>query len=112
MAADLIGALGQAAPGAAANGDAYVVPANRVAVLSGVFVCNTGAATTYRVHHRINGAAAAVGNALCYEIAIDAGQTDPILAGLTMGDTDVLTVRSASGAVTFTVCGEETDTPT
>lgn len=112
MAADLIGILGQNAPGAATNADAYTVPASRVTVLSSIVVCNTGAATTYRVHARINGAAAAVGNALFYDVAIPANSTDIHVFGLTLGDTDVITTRSASGGVTFTVSGEETDVPT
>lgn len=113
MPADLIEVLGQAAPGAAADGVAYTVPANRIAVLSGVWICNTGAATTYRVHLRRNGAAVGVGNAVLYEIALPAGRTDEkVLAGLALGDGDILSVRSASGAVTFTACGEETDVPT
>jgi hypothetical protein len=111
VAADLIDCLGQAAPAAATDGAAYTVPANRVAVLSGIVVCNTGAATTYRVHVRRNGAAAGVGNAIAYDVALGANQSDFIPAGVTLGDTDVLGVRSASGAVTFTVSGEETDVP-
>lgn len=113
LAADLIESLGQSAPAAGVDAAAYTVPAARVAVLSGVWVCNTGAATTYRVHLRRNGAAVAVGNALLFDIALPAGTADEkVLAGLTLGDADVLSVRSASGAVTFTVCGEETDAPT
>lgn len=113
MAADLIAILGQAAPAAATNGDAYTVPASRVAVLASIVVCNTNAAaTTYRIHARINGAAAAVGNALFYDVAIPPNSTDVHVFGGTLGDTDVITVRSAAGGVTFTVFGEETDVPT
>lgn len=111
MAADLVGVLGQAAPAAATDTAAYTVPASRVAVLSTLAVCNTGAATTYRVHIRKAGAAVAVGNAVAYEVSLGAGQTDPLTWGITLGPGDIVSVRSASGAVTFTVFGEETDVP-
>lgn len=110
MAADVVGCLGQAAPAAGVDAAAYTVGGGRCAVVK-LTVCNTGAATTFRVHLRRNAAAVAVGNALCYDIALPAGTTDDILHGTALDDADVLGVRSASGAVTFTVTGEETDTP-
>lgn len=101
----------QAAPAAGANGDVYTVPAARRAVASSILIANTGAATTYRLFARKNGAAAAVGNAVAYDVDIPANKTDVLTIGGTLEAADVITGRSASGGVTFTLFGEETDVP-
>jgi pyruvate/2-oxoacid:ferredoxin oxidoreductase beta subunit len=112
MPPPVLGVIGQAAPGAGANGNLYTVPAARRAVLSTIAVANTGGAyTTYRVHVRPGGAAAAAGNAIAYEVGLDAGQSDLLTLGVTIAAGDVVSVRSVSGAVTFTAFGEETDIP-
>lgn len=111
MPAPVLGVLGQAAPAAAADAAAYTVPASRRAVSSTITVCNTGAATTYRVHARKAGAAAGAGNAVAFDVTLAAGQSDALTWGVALGPGDVVGVRSASGAVTFTVFGEETDVP-
>lgn len=113
MAAPVLGILGQAAPAAAANGDVIAaVAANRRQVVSSLVIANTGAAaTTFRVFARKAGAAAAVGNAIAYDVNIDANSVISLTLGICLAATDVLTVRSAAGGVTFTAFGEETDVP-
>lgn len=103
--ADTYKVLGQAKPGAAANGDVYTVPAAKSAVVN-LFIANTGAATTFRVFVRIAAAAAAVGNAIAYDVAIGANEL-VTLTGITVAATDVITVYSTSGTVAFTACGDE-----
>lgn len=100
--------LGQAAPAAATNGDLITVGAGAAQVVSSLVVCNTAAtATTFRVHARIAGAAAAVGNAIAYDVPIAGNETITLTLGVTLAATDKLTVRSAGGAVTFTAFGSE-----
>lgn len=73
-------------------------------------VSNTGAATTFRVFHR-RGVAAGVTNALYYDVAIAANTSLELLvaqgdgSGVVLAAGDILTVESASGAVTFTLYG-------
>lgn len=104
--ADTYKILGQSKPGAAANADAYTVGAGKSAVIGALMVANTGAATTFRIFARIAGAAAAVGNAIAYDVAIGANEVITF-GGLTLAATDVLTVYSTSGTVTFTAFGDE-----
>ena len=113
MPAPVLGILGQAAPAAAANGDLIAaVAANRRQVLSTIVVANTGAAdTTFRIFARKAGAAAAVGNALAYDVPVSANSVITLTLGVALAATDVVTVRSAAGGVTFTAFGEETDVP-
>lgn len=100
--------LGQTKPAAAVNGDVVAaVQGGHSAVVSSVVVCNTGAATTFRVHARIAGAAAAVTNALCYDVPIDTNETQALVLGITLAATDVLTVRSTSGTCAFTAFGSD-----
>jgi hypothetical protein len=113
MATPKIGILGQSKGGAGANVDAYTCPAGRRAVISTLTCAETGAAaTTVRVFARINGAAAAVGNAVAYDTDIAAKGHIGFTEGWTLAPGDVITVQSASGSVAFTAFGEETDVPT
>ena len=101
--------LGQAAPAtgyAAAN--LFTVGAGKYRVVSSLIACNTsGAARLVRVWQRIAGAAAAVGNAIEFDVPVAAGESVVLVAGLTFGATDVLTVASDLGGVTFTANGTE-----
>lgn len=112
MASPKVGILGQAAPGAATSNDIYTVPAGRRAVISSIVIAETGGGgPAVRVHARIGGAAAAVGNALLWNVLFSPNTHTGITEGWTLAATDILTVRSDLGGVTFTVFGEETEVP-
>lgn len=105
---ETIGTLGQAAPAANTDTALYTAAAATSAVVSSLVVCNTGgAATTFRVHLRNEGAAVGVGNALVYDMTLAAKETIALTLGIALDAADVLSVRSASGTVTFTACGTE-----
>lgn len=100
--------LGQAAPAGATDAALITVGAGKSQVVSSLVVCNTsGAARTVRVFARIAGAAAAVGNAIAYDLPVAAAETVALTLGIALAATDVLTVRSDSGGVTFTAFGTE-----
>jgi hypothetical protein len=106
--AEALKILGQAAPAGATDAAVYTVGAGKSAVVSSLVACNTsGAARTIRVFARIAGAAAAVGNAIAYDVALEAGETLPLTLGIALAATDVLTCRSDLGGVTFTAFGSE-----
>lgn len=113
MPSPVLGILGtQQAPAAATNADVYTVPAARRAVISTLVCCNTTAASRMvRVFAREAGAASAVGNAIVYDVALAAGDTLLMTLGITLAATDIITVQSNLGGVTFTAFGEETDVP-
>lgn len=110
MPAAKVGILGQAAPAAGVTTDLYTVPAARRAAVSSLIACNTtNVPTTIRVHARINGAAVGVGNAVVYDVDLDAKGRYGFVEGLTVDDADIISVRSVDGGITFTLCGTEED---
>jgi hypothetical protein len=100
--------LGQAAPAAATNANLYTAVPGASAVVSSLVMCNTGAAATeVRVYARPAGAAAALGNAVVFDAPIEGNDILALTLGITLGATDILTVRSTAGGVTFTAFGTE-----
>lgn len=101
--------LGQSEPGTTANADLYTVPASTEAIVSTIVVANTSATdTTFRIFVREGGATASTGNAIAYDTAMTANTQAAFTLGITLQATDVITVRSASGAsLTFTAFGSE-----
>lgn len=111
MAAPKLGILGQSAPAAGTTTTVYTVPAARQAVLSTIVAATTSStATTVRVHVSTGGAAA-VGNAIAYDVALSGNSHMAITEGITLEAADIVAVQSAGGNVTFTIFGEETDVP-
>ena len=99
--------LGQVIPGAATDANLYTVPASTSAVVSTLNVCNQGAATTFRVAVRPAGAALASLHYQAYDTPIAANDSIPLTLGMTLAATDVVTVRSASGSVSFSAVGSQ-----
>lgn len=100
--------LGQAAPAAATDAALITVDAGKSQVLSVLAVCNTvNVATTFRVHVRIAGAAAAAGNAIAYDASLAANESVFLVVGISLAAADVVTVRAAATGVTFTATGAE-----
>jgi hypothetical protein len=100
--------LGQAAPAAATDAAVLTVGAGKAVVVGSLTVCNTvNVSTTFRVHVRIAGAAAAASNAVVYDATLGANETVFLLPGPTLAATDVVTVRAAAAGVTFTLTGVE-----
>lgn len=100
--------LGQVAPSASTNSTLYTVPSSTQAVVSTIFACNRGGTlATYRIAVRPDGAAISDQHYLFYDVDLEANATIAITAGITMGDTDVITVYSDSASVSFAAFGSE-----
>lgn len=100
--------LGQVAPSATTATTAYTVPSATEAVLSTIVVCNRAAtAGTYRIAVRPNGATLANTHYVAYDIVIAANDSTALTLGITLGDTDVVTVYASSADMTFSVFGSE-----
>lgn len=100
--------LGQSAPSATTDTTLYTVPASTQAVISTVSVCNRGtSAATFRIAVRPDGAAIANQHYVAFDVAIDANATIPWTIGITLGDTDVITVRASSANLSFSAFGSE-----
>jgi hypothetical protein len=100
--------LGQTAPSATTNSTLYTAPSSTQAVLSTIFVCNRGdSAAAFRIAVRPNGASLQNQHYLFYDNEVDAKATIAITTGVTLGDTDVVTVYATSASLSFSAFGSE-----
>lgn len=92
----------------AANTDTTLFTATAETIVSTLFVANTGAATAkYRVAIRPGGASLATEHYISYGVSLPSGAADRDTSGITLASGDVITVRSDTADLAFTVCGVE-----
>ena len=70
-------------------------------VVSSIVVCNTGTASDFRIAIRPLGASIQDEHYIYYDLPIDANDTFIATIGISLLDTDVISVYSTSGNVTF-----------
>ena len=100
--------LGQSNPSATTATTLYTVPSATQAIVSTITVCNQAAsAGTYRVAIRPDGASLAAQHYIAYDVSIPANSTDTLTLGVTLGDTDVITVYASSASFSFGAFGSE-----
>ena len=101
--------LGQVAPSANTTSNVYTVPAATQAVVSSIVIVNRNNAAncTYRVAAQQAGAALANQHYLAYDAPIAALDTVALSLGITLGNTDVISVYSANANLSFSVFGTE-----
>jgi hypothetical protein len=100
--------LGQVYPGTNTESNLYSVPASTSAVVSTINVCNqASSATTFRIAVRPAGATLEAKHFLSYDTTIPANDSISLTLGITLATTDVITVRSTSGSVSFSAFGTE-----
>ena len=98
--------LGQVAPAATTATTLYT--AAGPVVCSTVAVCNRGAAgTTFRLAHRVGGAALSNEMYVFYDTPIGANSTAMFTLGMCMSNTDVLTCYATLATVSFNAWGVE-----
>jgi glucose-6-phosphate dehydrogenase assembly protein OpcA len=100
--------LGQLLPAADTLSTAYTVPANSSAVVSTIVVANLGSApTSFRIAVRPGGATIENKHYVAYDISIASLDSITLTLGLTVTATDVISVESNSGLVSFNIFGSE-----
>jgi glucose-6-phosphate dehydrogenase assembly protein OpcA len=100
--------LGQSAPGATTDTDLYTVPASTSAVISTIVVANrSGATSTYRIAIRPAGATIANQHYIAYDVAVGASDSITITLGITLSETDIVTVYSSNTNLSFSIFGSE-----
>lgn len=99
--------LGQSAPSATTATTLYTVPSSTQTVVSTITVCNRGAEGSYRLAVRPSGASLSNQHYIVYDATIGANSTDTLTLGLTLGQTDVITVYSSSANFSFQAYGSE-----
>ena len=101
--------LGQSAPAANTTANVYTVPAATQAVVSSIVITNrnTNANITYRLAVQPAGAAIANQHYIAYDSTVTALDSIALSLGVSMGNTDVLSVYSANANISFSVFGVE-----
>ena len=100
--------LGQSSPSATTDTTLYTVPASTQAVISTISICNRSSAQqSFRIAIRQNGATLANEQYVSYDTKIAANDTIALTLGITLGDTDIVTVRSSSADLSFNAFGSE-----
>ena len=106
---DVLKVLGQVAPSATTATTLYTVPDLTLTTVSSLVVCNiSGSGVPYRVSVRVSGAVADNKQYLFYDKALAANATDTHVIGMTLNQTDVVTVYGSDGNLTFNLFGVET----
>jgi hypothetical protein len=100
--------LGQIAPSSATDTTLYTVPAGAQAVVSTLVIANrSGSNVAYRVAIRPAGATLAIQHYVAFEIVVAGSDSTTLTLGLTLNASDVITVRAATGDLTFSAFGTE-----
>jgi len=100
--------LGQSNPSATSATTLYTVPSTTQAVVSTITVCNqASSAATYRIAVRPNGDTLAAQHYVAYDVSLPGNATDTLTLGITLGDTDVITVYASTATMSFSAFGSE-----
>ena len=101
--------LGQVAPNANTVSNVYPVPAATQAIVSTIMIVNrnNNANATYRIAVQPGGAALANQHYIAFDAPIAALDTVALSLGITLGNTDVISVYSANANLSFSVFGTE-----
>jgi glucose-6-phosphate dehydrogenase assembly protein OpcA len=100
--------LGQSNPAATTATTLYTVPSATSVVSSTLNVCNQGSSSaTYRIAIRPAGETLAAKHYLAYDATILGNNSIAITVGITLAATDVVTVYTSSGTMSFNLFGSE-----
>lgn len=100
--------LGQLVPAAVTLSTLYTVPANTSTVGSTLSICNQSASSgTFRVAVRPAGATIDTKHYIAYDTQVPGNDTIHLTIGLSLGTTDVVSVYSSSGTMSFNLFGSE-----
>jgi hypothetical protein len=102
--------LGQSAPAATTDTNIYTVPSAKEAVVSTIVVANRNAASRlFRIAVRPAGATLANEHYVAFDTTVAGGDSTTLTLGITLATTDVITGRSATTDLSFSVFGSEID---
>ena len=99
--------LGQSAV-TTAFANVYTVPAATQAVVSSIVIANRSSSNVnYRIAVQPAGAALANQHYIAYDSVVSGNDSIALSLGLTMGNTDVLSVNASSNVLSFSIFGSE-----
>jgi glucose-6-phosphate dehydrogenase assembly protein OpcA len=99
--------LGQSAPSATTDTDLYTVPTGN-AVISTIVIANRASTVaTYRIAVRPGGATIANQHYIAYDVQVGGSDSTALTLGLTLTNTDVVTVYASTADLSFSIFGSE-----
>jgi glucose-6-phosphate dehydrogenase assembly protein OpcA len=100
--------LGQSAPSATTATTLYTVPADTSAVVSTIVVANrSGSLATYRIAIRPAGESLASKHYIAYDVTVGAADSTTLTLGITLAETDVVTIYASTENLSFNLFGSE-----
>ena len=100
--------LGQSNPSAATPTTLYTVPSANSTIVSTVNVCNqTNSPASYRIAVRPAGASLVSQHYIAYDSQVSGNDSISLTLGMTLSNTDVITVQANTATVSFTAFGTE-----
>ncbi len=100
--------LGQSNPSINTDTNIYTTPSGTNTVISTINVCNQAAsAATFRIAIRPAGVTLAAQHYIAYDTGVPANDSVAITIGVTLAATDVVTVRTNTATVSFSIFGSE-----
>jgi hypothetical protein len=100
--------LAQSAPSATTNTDVYTVGSGKQAIISTMTIANrSGTAANYRIAIRPAGATLANQHYIAYDVVVLGNDTTALTLGITLGQTDVVTVYASTANLSVGLFGSE-----
>lgn len=100
--------LGQVSPSTTTDTTLYTAPSATSAVISSVVVCNRSDSTAFfRIAVRPNGESLANKHYIAYDSAVGPNNSIFITIGITIDETDVVSVYSSNSNLSFSMYGSE-----
>jgi len=100
--------LAQSNPAATTNTALYTCASASGAVISTIAVCNQAATSaTFRIAIRPLGATLAAAHYIAYDSTVTANNSTMITIGITVANTDVITIYASTATLSFSVFGTE-----
>jgi hypothetical protein len=102
--------LGQSAPSATTATNLYTVPSLKETVVSTLVVANRATTlATYRISVRPGGATLANQHYIAYDVPVEGQDSTTLTLGITLAESDVLTIYSSTANMSFSMFGSEID---
>ena len=100
--------LGQVVPASGVDTTLYTVPSGTQAVVSTLSVCNISQSSSlYRIAVRPSGESLNNKHYIAYDAPIEQYESSLLTLGLSLGATDVITVRPLGSGIVFNAYGTE-----
>lgn len=100
--------LGQTNPSSATDTTLYTVPTSTSAIISTINICNQGTTpASFKIAVRPSGATIDPKHYIAYNAGISSNDSISMTIGITLSNTDVITVNANTASLSFNAFGSE-----